>query len=346
MPSLLGPPSMLSQIDVDPCTTAAVFTLVLYDYILTVSREIELFWRRPKRSWAFVFFVANRYITILGQIIQVIYTFLSPTIRSYYTWCDSLLLMIQVVVFVVQLIGGAQAIMTMRVYALYHNSRPVLIFLLALMFVASIIGCWAIFSNGFTPSGLTVLSVPQLQSTGGVGCSSGAYLSSEQAVYMAAAWSGQLAFDVVVFLLTLVRSLRIRKEGSRSIVDILLRDGSLYFAVMCGANVVNIIVLLNLINTGFKAYVEPSGSGGNRSDEFGTVFTVTCKHGIYHATYWFCDWCQRRSNSMTDADINELGELYWNYMASKLDQSSQIKVKQHQVNISAVVLDISWTIRL
>ncbi|KAL4073434.1 hypothetical protein J3A83DRAFT_4411168 [Scleroderma citrinum] len=247
MPSLLGPPSMLSQIDVDPCTTAAVFTLVLYDYILTVSREIELFWRRPKRSWAFVFFVANRYITILGQIIQVIYTFLSPTIRSYYTRCDSLLLMIQVVMFVVQLIGGA--IMTMRVYALYHNSRPVLIFLLALMFVASIIGCWAIFSNGFTPSGLTVLSVPQLQSTGGVGCSSGAYLSSEQAVYMAAAWSGQLAFDVVVFLLTLVRSLRIRKEGSRSIVDILLRDGSLYFAVMCGANVVNIIVLLIATNS-------------------------------------------------------------------------------------------------
>ena len=42
---------------------------------------------------------------------------------------------------------------------------------------------------------------------------------------MAIAWSGQLLYDFVIFLLTLVGSLRMRKEGSRSITDILLRDG-------------------------------------------------------------------------------------------------------------------------
>jgi len=42
---------------------------------------------------------------------------------------------------------------------------------------------------------------------------------------MAIAWSGQLLYDFVVFLFTLVGSLRMRKEGSRSITDILLRDG-------------------------------------------------------------------------------------------------------------------------
>ena len=40
-----------------------------------------------------------------------------------------------------------------------------------------------------------------------------------------AAWSGQLIFDMFIFLLTLIRSLRIRKHQSRSISDILLRDG-------------------------------------------------------------------------------------------------------------------------
>ena len=44
---------------------------------------------------------------------------------------------------------------------------------------------------------------------------------------IAIAWSGQLLYDFVVFLLTLVGSLRMRKEGSRSgsVIHILLRDG-------------------------------------------------------------------------------------------------------------------------
>jgi len=43
---------------------------------------------------------------------------------------------------------------------------------------------------------------------------------------MAAAWSGQLIFDILIFLFTLIRSLRIRKQATRSIADILIRDGA------------------------------------------------------------------------------------------------------------------------
>jgi len=42
---------------------------------------------------------------------------------------------------------------------------------------------------------------------------------------LAVAWSAQLSFDIFIFLLTLVRSLRIRNERSRGTIDILLRDG-------------------------------------------------------------------------------------------------------------------------
>ena len=38
-------------------------------------------------------------------------------------------------------------------------------------------------------------------------------------------WIGQLIFDVFVFLLTLLQTLRIHKEGQRSIMDVFLRDG-------------------------------------------------------------------------------------------------------------------------
>ena len=42
---------------------------------------------------------------------------------------------------------------------------------------------------------------------------------------VAIAWTGQLVFDIAVFLLTLVQTLRIQKEGRQSITDVFLRDG-------------------------------------------------------------------------------------------------------------------------
>ena len=56
--------------------------LILYDYILMVAREITLFWKRPKRSWTFALFVANRYITTLGHIPFLVYSFWSPKTQA------------------------------------------------------------------------------------------------------------------------------------------------------------------------------------------------------------------------------------------------------------------------
>jgi len=58
--------------------------LLLYDYKLTIAREIELFWKRPKRSRTFVLFIANRYIPILGHAPFLVYSFWSPESQSDY----------------------------------------------------------------------------------------------------------------------------------------------------------------------------------------------------------------------------------------------------------------------
>ena len=58
--------------------------LLLYDYTLTIAREIELFWNRPKRSRMFALFIANRYITILGHAPSLVYSFWSPETKSDY----------------------------------------------------------------------------------------------------------------------------------------------------------------------------------------------------------------------------------------------------------------------
>ncbi|KIM57186.1 hypothetical protein SCLCIDRAFT_184288 [Scleroderma citrinum Foug A] len=66
-----------------------------------------------------------------------------------------------------------------------------------------------------------------------------------RARYIAFSWIGQLIFDVLVFILTLLQTLRIHNlEGQRSITGVLLWDGCLYFAVICCGVIATMNVLL------------------------------------------------------------------------------------------------------
>lgn len=132
--------------------------------------------------------------------------------------------------------------MGMRIYGLYQKNRSVFIFLLAIGLCAITAGCWAIISSS---ADSTTLSLSQWELMSTMDCS---YYSSHSSLYLAVAWSGQLMFDFAVFLLTLWSSLCVRMVGSRNVTDILLRDGTLYFAVMCGANIANIAMLLVAMN--------------------------------------------------------------------------------------------------
>ena len=49
--------------------------ILLYDFVLTLDGEVELFWKRPRRSWPFVLFLANRYIVVLGNLPAMAYAF-------------------------------------------------------------------------------------------------------------------------------------------------------------------------------------------------------------------------------------------------------------------------------
>ncbi|KAL4073431.1 hypothetical protein J3A83DRAFT_2534153 [Scleroderma citrinum] len=88
----LGPfivPSLMSlQLDINVAFAGVDFTLLVYDYTLTLRREVELFWEKPRYSWGFSLFVANRYITILDHALQVTYSFWSPEIYSNFSVCN------------------------------------------------------------------------------------------------------------------------------------------------------------------------------------------------------------------------------------------------------------------
>ena len=49
---------------------------------------------------------------------------------------------------------------------------------------------------------------------------------------MAAAWAGMLVFDLLVFCMTLYKSIILPRPNGVNIMDILLRDGELYLFLM------------------------------------------------------------------------------------------------------------------
>ncbi|KIM57189.1 hypothetical protein SCLCIDRAFT_1219628 [Scleroderma citrinum Foug A] len=243
----------MSGRDVGRSFIAAVFTFLLYDYTLTIGREIDLFWKRSWRSWTFFLFIANRYITLFGHVPSLVYLFWSP--QSYFSRCTTLCNIIQAEIFVIQIVGGV--IMTIRVYALHRNSRRVLIFLVTLILAAGVIGCWSLFSPQFNSSA-SKAPVPLQNSTANVDCLARAFsFSSDQARSVAITWTGQLVFDIAVFLLTLVQTLRNQRPGRRSIIDVILFDGCLYFAVVCCGVIANIIALLVSFSDILTSSIQP-----------------------------------------------------------------------------------------
>ncbi|KAI6104101.1 hypothetical protein F5141DRAFT_1127093 [Pisolithus sp. B1] len=243
---------MLPQLNITTMFNVVAYTLFIYDFVLTFADEVERFWSRPRRSWAFPLFTAIRYITLLGRVPAFAANFLPSRSGSRSSVCDGLVLADQVTMGIVQVM--CSIVMTLRVYAIYGENRRVLFLLFSIIGLAMGIGLCAVF---FKPS----LSTTPVQSHGCLH-----FISPRQFVFImishctglvfigmlftfrspgyAAAWSAQLFFDAMVFGLMIWKLLRMESMGRRSLVDILLRDGAMYFAVMTAINAANIIIFI------------------------------------------------------------------------------------------------------
>ncbi|CDO72855.1 hypothetical protein BN946_scf185002.g40 [Trametes cinnabarina] len=69
-------------------------------------------------------------------------------------------------------------------------------------------------------------------------------LSDAQGVHLALAWSAMLWFDTVIFMLTLFKALQVRRELTGGLLEILFRDGTIYYGILVAVNMINIITFL------------------------------------------------------------------------------------------------------
>lgn len=215
------------------CLDVAAWTLLYYDYTLTLSMEYEQFWKQQKRlSLVAVLIVLNRYVSLLGEIPVIIFIFGNLDGEQCH-WLD---LYHQAFAAITQALVAA--LLMMRTVALYQRSK----YILGLMGAFLILGC-----------GTIILSITSYQSsvhfTGSLakmlpGCVFP--MTKEQTELSASPWCTMLLFDTAIFLLTLVRSIRVIRllGGSGSMFQVMLRDGTIYFGALVVVNMANILTYL------------------------------------------------------------------------------------------------------
>lgn len=122
-----------------------------------------------------------------------------------------------------------------RTYALYGRSRRILALMVSVVVAEVIFALWTILTRKiegkrepteyFVPS--CILPV-----------------SRATALAYAKVWGGLLAFDTLVFALTVYKSFALHVGSGSTLLGLMLRDGSVYFGVMVASTLANILTYL------------------------------------------------------------------------------------------------------
>ncbi|CAE6502391.1 unnamed protein product [Rhizoctonia solani] len=198
----------------------ASFVILIYDHAITLAEEVDRIWQQEWTGATWLF-ALNRYLTELQFIVNL--HFMTPTGLAK---CEDFIPFPGASTLVS--IAIAEIILILRVYALYQRNKYVL-GLLAFFWTGQVI------VMGTTMRHPTRVKLPE----GLVGCIQGGNGS-----YAAAFWLAPLATDSVILALTVVKSLQyIYKTNYRvPLINVILRDGILYFTVILSANLLNCLV--------------------------------------------------------------------------------------------------------
>ncbi|KAF8973278.1 hypothetical protein BDZ97DRAFT_673996 [Flammula alnicola] len=193
------------------------YVMLVYDHMLTFGEEVEKMWSRPFTLPTLLFYL-NRYVTHMQYIVIQVAFHETTWCRRYVKFAGAS---------TASLVAVAELIMILRVYALYMGNKYILAFLLALLSGQVIVSGWAV-HNG--------MQVPQ--PPGFPGC----VLTGKNS-FFAALWGAPLVTDTCIFILTLWRTVRyMRKHGRMTVMQIMLRDGTLYFMAIFGVNLMNTLI--------------------------------------------------------------------------------------------------------
>jgi len=200
---------------------------LLYDHLLTLDLEVQYIWNQSKRRSSYWFF-ALRYLVTCGEIVVLVLRFSPPPSNA--DTCNLYETFINVYTLVVELI--VPILLAMRVYAMYECSKRILWTLWGALALVLPVVVWSVVVSSL---GTVLLA--------GIVCDR--YFVEEKATYLAITWSCALTYDSLIFCLTVYKSYRTRKTYAKMdiqipLMNLMIRDGVVYFVVICCVHAVNI----------------------------------------------------------------------------------------------------------
>ncbi|EJD48314.1 hypothetical protein AURDEDRAFT_183623 [Auricularia subglabra TFB-10046 SS5] len=218
----------------------ATYAMLVWDWLICLDMEVERIWMRQRNSFTGLW-VLLRYLPIL-MFLNATYTMFQTTWEPEV--CNKFA--VAPTAFIISLMIIAHIIFLLRTYALYQRSKLILrVFVPAIVIEAGVL-IWTAFDER-----ITVL--PK-----GFGCIPG----SPRRVQGVVTWTAPFVYDCMVFGFTLYKSLEYMKEhNDMPIVQVILRDGLVYFGVMSLSYSLNIFMFifapigLQDMNAGFSAAI-------------------------------------------------------------------------------------------
>ncbi|KDR76380.1 hypothetical protein GALMADRAFT_247831 [Galerina marginata CBS 339.88] len=225
--------SVENQAFVVSCIGVAALSILYYDYFLTLSLECSRFWASRRLTWASTFFYLNRYLSLFGHVPVAFQYFWRIPGPNRLERCIRFLLFHQYLAVVIQVIVGI--LLIMRTYALYNCRKSILLLLCSAGLVVVGFGIWCVTSGQGTAHTADELPL------------TGCHLPSTRnaSKRLASAWAGMFCFDILIFSLTLYKSLTHQRGRTTTILHVMMRDGTIYFGVMMAA-CVSVIISLHI----------------------------------------------------------------------------------------------------
>ncbi|KAI9061839.1 hypothetical protein FKP32DRAFT_1630352 [Trametes sanguinea] len=220
----------------------AGITLVAYDFVLTCNAELQVVWRRPY-SLPSILFLLNRYGLFVGIVVYYLADMIPwKTDRS----CQVLSVTLDVLASLLYAIHAAFS--ALRVHAINNRNWwwTSLVFFLGLVAVP---GNLASYNSGIVTGYPLVTAC--FEPMDGDGSAIDAVVWKR---YEFAARACLILMDVVVLAVTWYRTLGVVRAAKKaniksSLMSVMLRDGSMYFAIGFILNVADIITVLGSLNT-------------------------------------------------------------------------------------------------
>ncbi|KAL4264479.1 hypothetical protein AB1N83_003534 [Pleurotus pulmonarius] len=227
------------QYYITQCVHFSSLTFLLWDYIVTFTDEVELFWT-GKWSYPRVLFFVNRYQAIGWQMVHTVgvLTVTKPGFeRVGHVWMHNM-----IIISAVSGIIPIQLILSFRVYGLYNRAKWIIGFFAVAILATTAAQLYLVikFSPAVTQISIPFLKISACQPTPGT--TSHLFIAPIPA----------LVFDVPAFLLVLLRGvshLRAQRNiGFRgaALIRLLVRDSIQYFLIIVVAYSGSIIAFIKL----------------------------------------------------------------------------------------------------